>query len=213
MSPEEQILETIFSSGPNGIKRSEIRRQFNEVDVDGFLEHMITVGDIFTDKKGTSYYCWHKDHYLQNLLNSDPKFRLLYQSLGSLEQSISKSSLHVHDDSKSSTNERIRADDGIVYSNPTRDSEWNGKKAVLIDAEEFKNEFDNAIANYSNSIGWVELLKIRKDLSQRYDLSNEAFYDLTNQIMDKYSEEYELSTGGREGIVVRGLLHGFVRCI
>jgi hypothetical protein len=28
-----------------------------------------------------------------------------------------------------------------------------------------------------------------------------------------HQDKYELSTGGQEGVMVRGLLHGFVRCI
>ena len=42
-------------------------------------------------KKGT-YYCWYKDYYFQSLLNSDPKFRLTYEAIKTLEQSVNKTS-------------------------------------------------------------------------------------------------------------------------
>jgi hypothetical protein len=36
---------------------------------------------------------------------------------------------------------------------------------------------------------------------------------LVAQLMAKHPDKYELSSGGYEGLTVRGLLHGFVRCI
>jgi hypothetical protein len=77
----------------------------------------------------------------------------------------------------------------------------------------FKNNFDHSIANFSSSIGWVELGKIRNDLCKQHDLADEEFYDLVAQLIAKYPDKYELSSGGYEGLTVRGLLHGFVRCI
>jgi hypothetical protein len=46
-----------------------------------------------------------------------------------------------------------------------------------------------------------------------YNISSEEFYRLVEQLTNKYQDKYELSTGGYEGITLRGLLHGFVRCI
>jgi hypothetical protein len=46
-----------------------------------------------------------------------------------------------------------------------------------------------------------------------HELDNENFYSLAAQLMTKYPEKYELSSGGYEGLTVRGLLHGFVRTI
>ena len=84
---------------------------------------------------------------------------------------------------------------------------------LTIQLDQFKNEFDIAVANYSSSIGWVELAKIRNELYTKYNLSNEEFYSLVEQLTNKYQDKYELSTGGTEGLTVRGLLHGLVRCI
>jgi hypothetical protein len=77
----------------------------------------------------------------------------------------------------------------------------------------FKDKFDDSLANFSTSIGWVELGKIRNDLCKKHRLTNDNFYDLVGQLIAKYPNKYELSSGGYEGITVRGLLHGFVRSI
>ena len=44
-------------------------------------------------------------------------------------------------------------------------------------------------------------------------MSQRVFYDLVDQLINKYQDEYELSSGGEEGIIVRGLVHGYIRCI
>jgi hypothetical protein len=51
------------------------------------------------------------------------------------------------------------------------------------------------------------------DLSNKHICSDNDFYTLVKQLVEKNSEKYELSTGGNEGVMIRGLLHGFVRCI
>jgi len=77
----------------------------------------------------------------------------------------------------------------------------------------FKDKFDDSLGNFSTSIGWVELGKIRNDLCKKHELTNDNFYDLVGQLIEKYPDKYELSSGGYEGLTVRGLLHGFVRSI
>jgi hypothetical protein len=89
----------------------------------------------------------------------------------------------------------------------------NDSQMTSVGLDLFKNNFDHSIANFSSSIGWVELGKIRNDLCKKHDLANEEFYDLVAQLIAKYPDKYELSSGGYEGLTVRGLLHGFVRCI
>ena len=81
------------------------------------------------------------------------------------------------------------------------------------DLAEFMQEFDNAIAENSNSIGWVELEKIKNDLSSKLAYQRDNFYNQVKQLVEKNTDRYELSTGGKDGIMIRGLLHGFVRCI
>ena len=205
MSTEEQVIAKILAAGPHGIKKSELRKLFIDFDLEGLLYRLITTGDIFVEKKGTSYYCWHKEHYLQSLLNSDPKFRLIYDSLKSLEKSVQNSTLSASNSFSGSNESECLNDPKVPFIIKA------GSEAV--DTTEFIKEFDNAIAENSNSIGWVELEKIKMDLSNKHICSDNDFYTLVKQLVEKNSEKYELSTGGNEGVMIRGLLHGFVRCI
>jgi hypothetical protein len=84
-----------------------------------------------------------------------------------------------------------------------------GKMSV----QEFKEEFDVVLANTGSSIGWIELANIRNKICNHCNISSEEFYRLVSELTNMHQEKYELSTGGREGVMVRGLLHGFVRCI
>jgi hypothetical protein len=59
----------------------------------------------------------------------------------------------------------------------------------------------------------VDFGKIKNDLCRTYDLDDEKFYSLVEQLMANHPEKYELSSGGEEGLRVSGLIHGFVRCI
>lgn len=205
MSTEEQVIAKILTAGPLGIKKSELRKSFIGFDLEGLLHRLVTTGDVFIEKKGTSYYCWHKDHYLQSLLNSDPKFRLIYDSLRSLEKSL--------------LNSTLSGSTPIETSEPEKLGNGPDTPAIIVaesestDTAEFIREFDNAIAENSNSIGWVELEKIKRDLSSKHIYQRDDFYNQVKQLIEKNTERYELSTGGNEGIMIRGLLHGFVRCI
>jgi hypothetical protein len=78
---------------------------------------------------------------------------------------------------------------------------------------DFKEQFDSVLANSASSIGWVELARVRSELSARCGITSDDFYRLVSELTSKYQDKYELSTGGGEGVMVRGLLHGFVRCI
>ena len=213
MSAEEKLIQRIISAGSLGVKKTELRKEFAEAETDTILEDMVTHGDVFIDKKGAAYYCWSKDHYFQSVLNSDPKFRLTYEAIKSLEQSVNKTSDglaktvgmlvdNISNLSKSTMEKNGHSSSQIVLSGP-----------LTMQLEQFKNEFGLAVANYSSSIGWVELAKIRNELYTKYNLSNEEFYCLVEQLTNKYQDKYELSTGGNEGLMVRGLLHGLVRCI
>jgi hypothetical protein len=181
-----------------------LRKIFAGIDLEELLNKLVTSGDIVIEKKGTTYYCWHKQNYLQSLLNSDPKFRLIYESLRSLENSMTKSAFHnpMPDDMTKAEilrNEPISTDysDSGPYS----------------DSSEFMKEFDKSIAENSNSIGWVELEKVRKDLSNKHIYQQEDFYNQVKLLVESNTDKYELSTGGNDGVMIRGLLHGFVRCI
>jgi hypothetical protein len=213
MPPEEKLTERIILSGSLGVKKTDLRKEFAGEDIDRILEDIITRGEIYIDKKGAAYYCWHRDYYLQSLLNSDARFRLIYEAIKSLEQSVNRTSDALAKTVEANTDDVITA---LSKLNKTEvDSQILEKSLsadLAIQLDQFKNEFDSSVSNYSNSIGWVELAKVRNELCTKYNISDDEFYHLVEQLINNY-EKYELSTGGDEGITIRGLLHGFVRCI
>jgi hypothetical protein len=218
MLAEEELIKRICSAGPTGVRKTDLRKEFPQPEIDTILEKLANDGQLFIDKKGAAYYCWLKEGYLHYLLNSDPRFRLTHEAIYSLEQSIDKKTdrLAITLDAISArsspssdltaTNDQYSSE--AALGKPTIDSQL---KSEGLDS--FKNNFDSSIANFSSSIGWVELGKIRNDLCKKHDLANEEFYDLVARLIAKYPDKYELSSGGYEGLTVRGLLHGFVRCI
>jgi hypothetical protein len=214
MSAEEKLTQRIIISGSLGIKKTDLRKEFVGEDIDRTLENIVTRGDIYIDKKGTAYYCWHKDYYLQSLLNSDAKFRLMYEAIKSLEQSITKTSDALAKTVESSTGDVISGLSRLNRENTeTRILEKRLSADLTMHHDQFKNDFDSSLSNYSNSIGWVELAKVRNELCTKYNISADDFYHLIEQLITNYDAKYELSTGGYEGITIRGLLHGFVRCV
>src|ERR687895_2701801 len=90
MSSEETLADKILSAGSGGIKKTDLRREFG--DIDAHLENLISKGDIFVDKRANAYFCFHKNHYIQSLLNSDPRFKLTYEMIKSVDESVSSSS-------------------------------------------------------------------------------------------------------------------------
>jgi hypothetical protein len=214
MSAEEKLTQRIFLSGSAGVKKTDLRKEFAEGDIDTILENAVTHGEIYIDKKGAAYYCWHREYYLQSLLNSDAKFRIIHDAIKSLERSINKTSDALAKSLESSTNNIILGLSKLDNENIGTSIDDKGLSAdFTTQHEQFKTDFDNAVSNYANSIGWVEFGKIRNELCTKYDISHEEFYHLVEQLINKYDKKYELSTGGYEGITIRGLIHGFVRCI
>lgn len=217
MLAEEQVIERIYSAGQVGIKKNDLRKEFAQPEIDTLLQKLTSDGQIFIDKKGTAYYCWVKESYLEYVLNSDPRFRLTQEAIHSLEQSIHKNTdrLAVALDAigarTSSQSSDQRAKDETFSSEGTR-SAIIESNICQIGLPLFKDKFDESLANFSTSIGWVELGKIRNDLRKKHELTDN-FYDLVGQLIEKYPDKYELSSGGYEGLTVRGLLHGFVRSI
>jgi hypothetical protein len=183
------------------------------MEIDVLIERLVTSGDISVDKKGTAYYCWHKDYYIQNLLNTDPKFRFMYEAVKHLELSVNRTSDGLAKtletlDNNFKNSEKLTATKDLDSISQAR---INNEPTMQLDT--FKNEFDLAIGNHSSSIGWVELSKVRNEFCKKHNISNEVFYSFVEQLTNLYHDKYELSTGGYEGLTVRGLLHGFVRCI
>ena len=206
-----EVLHKISLSGRNGIRRTEIKKEFQTTAIDDVVESLLKKGEVVMDKKGTAYYLWHPDNYLQYLLMTDTKFRLLYDAVEEtkrlVEDKIRQNTIPTPADSTKSPSDNIEnATDRFASVPRTREE-------ITFDNDMFKQEFDLALRRYPSSSGWVLLSTIREEMGKRYNLGQEEFYDLVENMTNKEYNTYELSSGGSEGITVRGLLHGFVRCI
>jgi len=199
MSSEELVLEKILSTGSNGIKKSDLKKEFTSFDLDQTLENLVNNGKVCVDKKGAAYYCWTAEVYVKHLNSVDPKFRILLERIKIIERKLDSQSNSVKD-----------ALNGLIEVLKSENSEL---PKALVNLDNFKIEFDTILSGSTSSIGWIELGNVRSELSQKFDLDKNEFYELVEQLVNSYQNEYELSTGGSEGLILRGLLHGFVRGI
>ena len=199
MSSEELVLEKILSTGSNGIKKSDLKKEFTSYDLDQTLENLVNNGKVCVDKKGAAYYCWTAEVYVKHLNSVDPKFRILLERIKIIERKLDTQSNSVKD-----------ALNGLIEVLRSENSEL---PKALVNLDNFKIEFDTILSRSTSSIGWIELGNVRSELSQKFDLDKNGFYELVEQLVNSYQNEYELSTGGSEGLILRGLLHGFVRGI
>lgn len=212
MSAEERLLKRILSVGSAGVKKADLRKELG--DIDASLEALVSKGVVFVDKRGSAYYCFHKDHYVQSLLNSDPRFRLTYDMVRSLEESVNSSSKEV-----AKAIETLAGNISNLARLVTERAEGGAAMQAsaapkrTVSVSDFKREFDSSVTSSSSSIGWVELAKVRTDVCTRCGITSDEFYRLVGELTGQYQDKYELSTGGGEGVTVRGLLHGYVRCI
>ncbi|MGI0021695.1 MAG: hypothetical protein ACRD9Q_02425 [Nitrososphaeraceae archaeon] len=199
MSSEELVLEKILSTGSNGIKKSDLKKEFTSFDLDQTLENLVNIGKVCVDKKGAAYFCWTAEVYVKHLNSVDPKFRILLERIKIIERKLDTQSNSVKD-----------ALNGLIEVLKSENSEL---PKALVNLDNFKIEFDTIISRSTSSIGWIELGNVRSELSQKFDLDKNEFYELVEQLVNSYQNEYELSTGGSEGLTLRGLLHGYVRGI
>lgn len=199
MSSEELVLEKILSTGSNGIKKSDLKKEFTSFDLDQTLENLVNNGKVCVDKKGAAYYCWTAEVYVKYLNSVDPKFRILLERIKIIERKLDTQSNSVKD-----------ALNGLIEVLKSENSEL---PKALVNLDNFKIEFDTILSRSTSSIGWIELGNVRNELSQKFDLDKNEFYELVEQLVNSYHNEYELSTGGSEGLILRGLLHGYVRGI
>lgn len=218
----EKIVATIEAKGIEGIKKTDLRREFQEVEeLDSILQELVRTLEIFIEKKGNSFYCWHKNHYLQKLLNTDQKFSLLYTLMNSVQNSVNTrfESLNVSLNTVTKQVRNITEEIKILASSGQRDIgsdtpiSQEQDKPIEINYDKFQEQLDQALASASTSIGWIELCNLRKDLCSRMNISREQFYHSFEEVVSNNYDKYELSTGGEEGIQLRGMVHGFVRCI
>lgn len=199
MSSEELVLEKILSTGSSGIKKSDLKKEFTSFDLDQTLENLVNNGKVCVDKKGAAYYCWTAEVYVKYLNSVDPKFRILLERIKIIERKLDTQSNSVKD-----------ALNGLIEVLKSENSEL---PKALVNLDNFKIEFDSILSRSTSSIGWIELGNVRSELSQKFDLDKNEFYELVEQLVNSYQNEYELSTGGSEGLILRGLLHGYVRGI
>ncbi len=188
-----EIMQRVSRGGRDGVRKTELKKEFQNASFEEAIELMIRNGDIVMDRKGTSYYLWKTENYLGFLLTTDPKFRLLYNKIEETKILVAKNT--------------TRKDSAVIT-----DASYGMIQAPL-DKDTFKQEFDFALRKHSSSTGWVPLTRIREEMETKYNLGREEFYSQVEEITNKEYDSYELSSGGVEGIMVRGILHGFVRCI
>jgi hypothetical protein len=218
----EKIVASVAATGMEGIKKTELRREIQEVaELDLILQELVRTQEIFIEKKGNSIYCWHKNYYLQKLLNTDQKFSLLYSSINSLQDSLITRFDSIGERLAEVSREvsEITKEIRVLTSFEQRDAGTNELtpqeqiNETKINYDNFKEQLDHALASASSSIGWVELCNLRKNLCSKMNISREQFYHSLEEVVSSNYDKYELSTGGEEGIQLRGLVHGFVRCI
>ena len=218
----EKVVAIIAAKGIEGIKKAELRRELQEVqELDSILQELVRTQEIFIERKGNSFYCWHKNYYLQKLLSTDQKFSLLYTLINSMQDSLNTKfdSLDASLDAVTKQVRMITDEIKVLASSEQRYTGQNDlipqeqTKPIGINYDKFKEQLDQALAGVSSSIGWVELCNLRKNLCLKMNISREQFYRSFEEVVSNNYDKYELSTGGEEGIQLRGMVQGFVRCI
>lgn len=218
MSNIDIICEDINSFGSVGVKKSELKKRFADESFEQDLDQLILQDRICVSKKGTYIYCWGKKFYLEHLLSSDIKFKYLYESILGIQNKLNN-----YSDSIFKYVEKIDCELSEVKSSFVRIEEKISKLTTnnpalneiksSINIDDFKEQFDSIISEKSSSIGWLELTSIKDELCDRNGITSAEFYSLVSDLIESYPEKYELSSGGYEGVVLRGIIHGFVRCI
>jgi hypothetical protein len=218
MSNIDIIYKDINSFGSVGIKKSELKKKFTDESFEQDLDQLLLQDKICVSKKGTYIYCWGKEFYLEHLLSSDIKFKYLYESIIGIQNKLDN-----YSDSIFKYVEKIDCELSEVKSSFVRIEEKISTirtENPLIDEntrnitlDDFKEQFDSIISEKSSSIGWLELSSIKDELCERNGITGTEFYSLVSDLIEAYPERYELSSGGYEGVVLRGIIHGFVRCI
>ena len=185
-----KILERISSTGLNGIKKAELKKTFGK-DCDTILQDLKDKEQIFVEKKGTAYFVWTRDNYILYLSQNDPKFKIVFNMFMEINHSVAQ------------VNERINKT-GYTLNGISQQNMMNLES-------DFKVEFDRRLTESSTSIGWTSFSEIRKKICESKKISTENFYAMVSDLVEKHREKYELSSGGQEGILMRGLVHGYVR--
>jgi len=186
----EEVLERIVSAGLNGIKKAELKKTFGK-NCDNILQKLIDTEQIFVEKKGVAYFVWTRDDYVSYLSQNDPKCKIV------LSMAIGQSHLVA----------KVNKSTNIETMNKIPQQNVAGQES------DFKTEFDRRLTESSTSIGWAPFSDIRKKICDSKKISPENFYSMAAELVERHKERYEVSSGGQEGIIMRGLVHGYVRNI
>jgi len=217
MSNKDTILGTINSFGSVGIKKSDLKKKYSIDNFDSIIDELLREDKVCISKKGSFLYCWGKEFFLGYLLNSDLKFKYLFEYIINVQNKINNYSDSIFKyienldcelvEIRNSFNNIENKIDNIKIESQNIDS----KNTVSL--ELFKENFDSVLMEKSTSIGWVELSSIKTEICNICDITNNEFYNYVSDVTELHPERYELSSGGFEGVVLRGIVHGFVRCI
>lgn len=186
----EEVLERIVSTGLNGIKKVELKKTFGK-KCDHILQNLIDTEQIFVEKKGVAYFVWTRDNYISYLSKNDPKCKIVLSMAMRKSHSAAKAKEYANNIGET------------VNKTPQQN--------VAGQESEFKAEFDRRLTESSTSIGWAPFSDIRKKICDSKKISPENFYSMAAELVERYKERYEISSGGQEGIIMRGLVHGYVR--
>jgi hypothetical protein len=185
----EKILQMIESAGVSGIKKVDLKKTFGK-DCEEILEKLKIEEKIFIEKKGVAYFVWTKNNYILHLTENDPKFKLMLNMVVGVSHSIARLQEQTH-------TLRQEMEDIALH-----------EESVVSD---FETVFKKCMSEAGTSVGWAPFSKIREKLCQTQNLSKEKFYTLATDLIEKHRERYEISSGGQEGVIIRGLVHGYVR--
>ena len=182
------------------------------------MDELIQEDRICISKKGTFIYCWGNEFFLDYMLNSDLKFKYLYKSINNIQNKINNYSDSIFKYIENIDCELVTIKNSFSnIENKINDlNNASPKTDVLgntISLDNFKEIFDRVLGEKSTSIGWVELSIIKNEICNIYDMSETEFYSYVSSITESSPEKYESSSGGYEGVILRGIVHGFVRCI
>ena len=185
----DNVIERISSAGSSGIKKTDLKRAFGK-GCEDVIQELLDKEVVIADKKGSAYFVWTKQNYLTYLSQKDPKFKIVLNMINSINQTDMVNE-HANNSYGSQTTLSLQ---GYTDSNVG-----------------FEKEFNRFLAESVTSIGWTPFSQIRKKICESHNISRERFYLLASDLVETHREKYEVSTGGEEGLLIRGLVHGFVR--
>jgi hypothetical protein len=217
MSNKDTILGAINSFGSVGIKKSDLKKKYSIDNFDSIIDELLREDKVCISKKGSFLYCWGKEFFLGYLLNSDLKFKYLFEYIINVQNKINNYSDSIFKYIENLDCELVEIRNSFNNIENKIDNinieSQNIESKNTVSLELFKENFDSVLMEKSTSIGWVELSSIKTEICNICDITNNEFYNYVSDVTELYPERYELSSGGFEGVVLRGIVHGFVRCI